>query len=66
MLTTNVLFRGIDERHVCWVQGLLQVSGRKRGGGTEALLNVNNKLVLPSHELSDGDLVIMSDELLSF
>ena len=43
------------------LQGLLQLSGRDRSG----MLNVNNRLVPETTALSDGDLVIMSDELLS-
>ena len=43
------------------LQGLLQISGRDRSG----MLNVNNRLVPETTMLSDGDLVIMSDELLS-
>ena len=43
------------------LQGLLQLSGRDRSG----MLNVNNRLVPETTTLSDGDLVIMSDELLS-
>lgn len=43
------------------LQGLLQISGRDRSG----LVNVNNRLVPETTPLSDGDLVIMSDELLN-
>lgn len=43
------------------LQGLLQISGRNGSG----MLNVNNRLVPETTMLSDGDLVIISDELLS-
>lgn len=53
--------RGTTAGHIIKTHGLLQISGRDRSG----LVNVNNRLVPETTPLSDGDLVIISDELLS-